>query len=176
MKEMLRLHEFYFDQTERVPILALIQGSNLLREISKAIHQERDGCQHPRLDGKFVGLVGHDTNLAGIGSLLRLKWSFDSVALPADTRGLPANDALPAGALVFEVLERGGRHFIRLNYVTQSLSQMHWGRKGAYRLRVGYYDEHGMLHPSFEMPVERFDQLVNRALAGSRFFCECKKG
>jgi len=176
MKEMLRFHEFYFDKTDRVPILALIQASNLLREISKTIRQEPGGCQHAPLDSKFVGLVGHDTNLASLGSLLRLKWSFDSVALPADTRGLPANDALPAGALAFELLERGGRRFIRLNYVTQSLGQMHWARKGAFRLRVGYYDEHGHLHPSFEMPLERFNQLVDKVLAGSRFLCECRKG
>jgi hypothetical protein len=176
LKEMLRLHEFYFDKTDRVPILALIGGSNLLREISKTIRQEPGGCQHAPVDSKFVGLIGHDTNLAAIGSLLRLKWSFDSMAMGADTRGLPANDALPAGALVFKLLERGGRRFIRLNYVTQSLNQMHRGRKGAYRLRVGYYDEHGVLHPSFEMPLERFNELVNKALADSRFLCECKKG
>jgi hypothetical protein len=78
----------------------------------------------PSWDSKFVGLVGHDTNLANVQTLLNVKWSFNK-ELPADLRALPDNDALPAGALVFELRQTGPSDYrVRIQYITQSLNQM----------------------------------------------------
>jgi len=141
LRKMLFLHEFFFDQTERRFYLARIQGSNLVKEISNVINRsatgQQFGCPHAPPESQFVGLVGHDTNLANVQTLLGLRWQFDNTQLPSDTRGLPPNDALPAGALVFELRKRERKWIVRIEYVTQSLWQMKNGPvKEAFRLRV----------------------------------------
>src|SRR6476469_8920033 len=141
MRDMLKLHEFYFDKTDRFlrednhadDALASIEGSNLSREIldqflRKAGRPRPNSCPRANANSDFVGLVGHDTNLASVGALLDLHWQFDDPKLPADTLNLPANDALPAGALVFELRQRSdGTYLVRVEYVTQSLDQMRNG-------------------------------------------------
>jgi hypothetical protein len=131
LSELLRLHEFYFDNTERDPYLAGIGGANLVREILSQLNRKAgrksplDGtCPRGDVDSQFVGLVGHDTNLANLNTLLKVRWKFDDPQLPDDTRNLPENDALPAGALVFEL--RGGSpdYRVRIQYVTQSLGEI----------------------------------------------------
>jgi len=128
MRKMLFLHEFYFDQTERRKYLAQVSGSNLVKEISNVINRkatgQESGCPHAPKESQFVGLLGHDTNLAHVGKLFALQWEFNDPRLPDDTRGLPANDALPAGALVFELRQRGADYVVRVEYVTLSLQQM----------------------------------------------------
>lgn len=141
LSDLLRLHEFYFDITERDEYLAGIQGANLLREILGQLNRKAgnplDGeCPHGDGSSQFVGLVGHDTNLAHLNKLLNITWTFHDDQLPADIRNLPDNDALPAGALVFELSERNLEHWVRIQYVTQSLSQIRNAPKPAepYRL------------------------------------------
>jgi hypothetical protein len=60
-------------------------------------------CPRPTDDSQFVGFVGHDTNLANMNVLLSVGWDFADPKLPPSLRQLPPNDALPAGALVFEL-------------------------------------------------------------------------
>ena len=178
LRDMLQLHEFYFDKTERQSTgpnpyyLAKIQGSNLIREIldqiKRKLNQPTDG-QCPRADAQsqFVGLVGHDTNLASVGSLLNLTWRFDDPRLPDDTRNLPDNDALPAGALVFELRLRNGAYLVRVEYVTYSLQQMRSGSEKdlekAFRLRVKGGDCASSDGPC-EIPLEKFKQRVVGAI------------
>ncbi len=175
LQEMLALHEFYFDKTDRFlddkgkpdQYLASIEGSNLSREILDQLKRKAgmkpDGnCPRATAESDFVGLIGHDTNLASLGGLLELGWKFDDKALPSDTQDLPANDALPAGALVFELWQRtnGARdYFVRIEYVTQSLDQMRTGPVDkAFRLAVrGPACEPG---PQCEMSLTKFEQLV----------------
>ena len=177
LQEMLKLHEFYFDKTDRFlgdnraanPDLASVGASNLVREILDQLERKAgnstDGqCPRANADSDFVGLVGHDTNLAGVGALLQLEWQFDDPQLPADTRGLPASDALPAGALVFELRKRSdGSYSVRIEYVTQSLEQM---RKGSgdqpFRLAVDGPDCVGK-RPC-EMPLNNFQTLVEKKI------------
>lgn len=173
---MLRLHEFYFDKTDRFlgengkpdQYLASIEGSNLAREILDQLRRKAglkpDGrCPRATPESDFVGLVGHDTNLASVGALLELGWEFNDEGLPQDTMGLPANDALPAGALVFELWQRsdGDRaHFVRVQYVTQSPEQMRTGPTDkAFRLivRGPACDPQ---KPGCEMSLTKFEQLV----------------
>jgi 4-phytase / acid phosphatase len=177
----LQLHEAYFDLTEREPYLAKMGGSNLTREILDLINRKAgrvepiDGkCPRANKASQFVGLVGHDTNIADVGKLLHLSWQFTDAhlppgeALPPDTRNLPDNDALPAGALVFELRERPGGYFIRVNYVAQSLLQMRGDPKrpptNPFRFSVTCHDERGASLNPCELPLDTFNKLVTKAL------------
>lgn len=64
----------------------------------------------------------HDTNLANLNKLLDLAWRLNDLRLPDDTRNLPDNDSLPAGALVFALRGKPGHHTHQ--YVTQSLGEI----------------------------------------------------
>lgn len=122
--------------------------------------------------------MGHDTNLASVGSLLGLTWGFNDARLPEETRGLPDNDALPAGALVFELRLRGGTYSVRVEYVTQSLKQMQdkSNRDKAFRLAVRGQACQGGRIPC-EMSVGDFNQLVNQAIGTDRaFLSRCHDG
>jgi hypothetical protein len=174
----LRLHEFYFDKTERelnhaAPDLYLtgIQGSNLVREIrdqlNKAVQKPSLGdCPRPSGDSQFVGLVGHDTNLANVQVLLNVKWRFDGdQQLPADMRKLPDNDALPAGALVFELHQTGQSDYkVRIQYVTQSLEQMRFPREQdqPYRVLTTCGGENGEDISPCEMSLETFNVTAGK--------------
>jgi 4-phytase / acid phosphatase len=181
LRTMLELHEFYFDQTERKlsdgePYLPRIAGSNLIREILATLGKQKDGCQHAPLEYQFVGLVGHDTNLANVGALLGLQWRFDDKSLPPDTLGLPANDALPAGALVFELRRLSdGRNFVKIEYVAQSLSQMRNNGSGAFRLNVSCTDTKGRRLAVCNLPLEEFAELVQKAYGKGEFLSTCVK-
>jgi 4-phytase/acid phosphatase len=178
---MLQLHEAYFNLTEREPYLAKIQGSNLVREIRDQIRRKVEAvepiefkCLRADKASQFVGLVGHDTNIAGVGKLLDLSWQFDEAHLPPgehltpDTSNLPANDALPAGALVFELRERAGQYSIRIDYVAQSLPQMHGDPNrpptALYRFNVTCRDERGARLDPCEMSLDTFNRLTKNAL------------
>jgi 4-phytase/acid phosphatase len=182
LRTMLQLHEFYFDQTERKltdgePYLARIAGSNLIREILATLGRQTGGCQHAPLEYQFVGLVGHDTNLANVAALLGLEWQFDDKSLPPDTLGLPANDALPAGALVFELRRLGdGRDFVKIEYVAQGLSQMRNNGLGAFRLNVSCHDTKGRRLAVCNLPREEFAALVQKALGDGKFLSKCIDG
>ena len=173
---MMQLHEKYFDFTEREPYLAEIQGSNLIREILDQMERKANQptvgkCPRATPESDFVGLIGHDTNLASVNTLLKLEWKFDDKDLPRDTFGLPANDALPAGALVFELRQRSDGYHVRIEYVTQSLEQMRNGPiVKAFRLAVNG-GPCGNKQPC-EMPLKDFEQLV-QARMGPKFLSGC---
>jgi hypothetical protein len=128
MGHMLELHEFFFDKTQRQDYIAKIQGSNLVREILDDLERgaglPAEGCPHGGAGSRFIGLVGHDTNLASVGKLLNLNWNFDATVF----KNIPSDDALPAGALVFELRDRGSPDkpdlFVRIVYVTLTPEQM----------------------------------------------------
>jgi hypothetical protein len=186
LRRVLALHEFYFDRTEREEYLARLQGSNLVREILDQINRKAgrrsplDGqCPCAKSDSQFVGLVGHDTNLAEVGSLLQLQWNFEDARLPPDTRGLPANDALPAGALVFELHQRDGVYRVGIEYVAQSLSRIRNPASGgaAYRLAVGCRDANGTYQSPCELSLDRFTRLAESAIgANNPFLSSCRDG
>jgi 4-phytase / acid phosphatase len=187
LKNLLRLHELYFDETDRRPDLALVQGSNLVRELRNQLNRKANRpiageCPHGDGKSQLVGLVGHDTNLATVGALLRLRWLFIDKTLPPDLRDLPANDALPAGALVVELWKHNDvrkndvrkndlgtedrKYFVRIQYVTQSITQMNGRdpRKQAYRIPVGCFDSSGTFSKPCEMSLDSFNNVVEKAI------------
>jgi 4-phytase/acid phosphatase len=129
LKTMLPLHDDYFARTDRQPYVAKIGGSNLLREIRDTL-SGTPGCQHAPSGAKFVGLVGHDTNIANVAALLDIHWRFAGTSLA----GIPNDDLLPAGALVFELWhapETPPRDYVRIVYIAQNLDQMKSNTPGA---------------------------------------------
>jgi hypothetical protein len=181
LAELLALHEFYFDITERDDYLAGVGGANLLREIFYQLNRKAgkplDGqCPHGDGTSQFVGLVGHDTNLANLNKLLNITWSFKDSPLPDDTRNLPDNDALPAGALVFELFEtrKGSQDYrVRIQYVSQSPGEIRNAPQPGDPLRV--QTTCGGCSPC-EMPLEELKQIflkVNKTF--SPFLSNCQK-
>lgn len=183
LQEMLRLHEFYFDKTDRDPRLAQIQGSNLLKEILDLLRRKAglpiDGCPHAVEGADFVGLVGHDTNIANVSSLLGLGWGFRH-----RRRAWPANHAFPAGALVFELRERtnlpdlNGKFFVRVYYITQSPFQMRnlkEADKPPAIMRVRGDACGGAT--ACDIPLPNLTELVNKAIGDDRpFNSRCVNG
>jgi 4-phytase/acid phosphatase len=193
LSKLLQLHEFYFDKTERelnhaAPDLYLagIQGSNLVREIrdqlDKVVQKPSLGdCPRPSGHSQFVGLVGHDTNLANVQTLLNVKWSFDGdQQLPADMRKLPENDALPAGALVFELRQTGQSDYkVRIQYVTQSLEQMRAPREQdqPYRVLTSCGGENEKDVSPCEMSLETFNVAAGKVVETyKQFLSHCQSG
>jgi hypothetical protein len=132
-------------------------------------------CPRAKTDGQFVGLVGHDTNLANVQTLLNVHWNFDDAQLPPDMRGLPANDALPAGALVFELRQTSPSNYnVRIQYVTQSLNEIRSAPQQADPFRVrttcGYAKE-----SPCEMSLRDFNKLVANAIQNYKpFLSRCQ--
>ena len=175
-KSLVHLHEFFFTQTERPTYISTLSGSNLIREVFHLVNRKAGilihGCPRARPEAKFVGLVGHDTNLAHLGTLLKLTWSFDDKNLPSDLQGLPANNALPAGALVFELRRRSGEWFVGIDYVTQTPLQMRTRDKADQPVRVAV----GCPDRPCEMTLSAFIRLVNGALGKDNpFLSQCNK-
>ncbi len=181
---LLQLHEFYFDKTEREPYLAGILGANLVREVLDQLNRKAglkssiDGkCPRAKADSQFVGLVGHDTNLANVQTLLNLHWNFDDAQLPPDMRELPANDALPAGALVFELRQTSPSDYsVRIQYVTQSPNQIRNAPQQADPFRVKTTCGDTKESPC-EMSLRDFNQLVTNAIQNYKpFLSRCRDG
>ena len=119
LRRFLALHTLYFDLVHRTPALAQMESSNLLSRIERTLQQ---GVESQSVEGalgsptdKLVLLVGHDTNIAGIASLLGLHWNLDG----------RADDTPPDTQLAFELWQTtSGRFTVRITTSLQTLSQM----------------------------------------------------
>jgi 4-phytase / acid phosphatase len=116
-RKMQEIHTAYFwalnrTKVDNVPYLARIQGSNLANQVLLKIEKGVAGSAPEPL----VIYGGHDTNLGNIAGMLGLAWRLVD---------LPENDTPPAGALVFELYQRGPRDFyVKLRYVHATMAQM----------------------------------------------------
>lgn len=171
LSDMMPLHDFYFDKIQRQPYLAAIDGSNLIREISWTLNRATGTCGRIGPQYAFSGFVGHDTNIASVASLLGLTWSFRTYCdTPAETRNLPDNDPLPAGALVFERWKRGDDDLIRIFYVAQGLATA----------RGCTFPDTGVECPAFRIPIREMSLKAFTALAAGvvdkNFLYACRNG
>ena len=172
---MMGLHEFYFDKTERDSYLALIDGSNVVREISDQLNRQagratRGQCPRGDKDARFIGLVGHDTNLATVGALLNIHWSFSGMPPEFGMRDLPNDDALPAGALVFELYKQSGVYSIRVVYITQSPRQMYDGGSGELFPLLARCTINNKEKYPCDLSLDEFNDLVAGALGKDNYF------
>jgi len=120
LREALQLHTADTEYTERTPLIARMDASNLLAHILDALEQNATDKVVPGAPGKpadrALFLVGHDTNIATVAGALDLNWI-------ADGR---RDDTPPGGALVFELWrsDDGHGYAVRLYYTAQTLDQM----------------------------------------------------
>jgi 4-phytase/acid phosphatase len=120
IRSLLELHTAASDFTQRTSVIARLQASNLLDHIRRSIEQAATGKPVPGAVSKpgdrALFLVGHDTNLSNVASLLNMTWV-------ADGR---RDDTPPGGALVFELWRsrKTKEDFVRTYYTTQTLEQM----------------------------------------------------
>jgi hypothetical protein len=170
---MMALHEFYFDQTQRDKYVSTIEASNLIREITRTLNVENVPCRRIPIGIQFGGLVGHDTNIASVASLLCLNWNFTDA--PVGTRGLPDNDPLPAGALLFELWIEANGPVVRIFYAAQGLREMRNSSGGscdAFRLPV-QCNQYSVEANACTIPLKVFNQIATDAL-GSVFLSRCE--
>ena len=120
IRPLLELHTAASDFTQRTTVIAQLQASNLLDHIRRSIQQAATGKPVPGAVSKpgdhALFLVGHDTNLSNVASLLNMTWVVDG----------RRDDTPPGGALVFEFWrsQKSNEGFVRTYYTTQTLEQM----------------------------------------------------
>ena len=173
LRRLMALHEFYFDQTQRDAYVSMIQASNLLQEIRQTLNGENAPCRRIPTGYQFGALVGHDTNIAGVAALLKLSWQFTDA--PVGTRGLPDNDPLPAGALLFELSNETEGSFVRIFYAAQGLREMrNFGGEScpAFRLPVRC-EQYSVEKNGCKIPLNIFNQAVKGAI-GQQFLSRCE--
>lgn len=120
--ELMTLHATSADLMRRTPYLARARGSNLLSYVLRSLEQAaydkpvEGAAGSPRT--ALLVISGHDTNLSNLSGMLNLSWLLPSY---------PADETPPGGALIFTLWHSPsmGRYFVRLQFVAQTLEQMH---------------------------------------------------
>jgi 4-phytase / acid phosphatase len=120
VRSLMAIHVAASDLLQRTPYIARAQASNLLvhilRTLDQAEHQKPVPGAVGAPDDKAVFLVGHDTNIANVAALLDAHWLVN---------GYQRDDAVPGGALVFELWQRVGQEdIVRTYYTAQTPDQM----------------------------------------------------
>jgi 4-phytase/acid phosphatase len=110
--DVMSLHTAYADLMRRTPYLARTRGSHLLSYIVAAMEQAAAG----KAEAPLLVISGHDTNQSNLSGMLDLSW-----LLP----GYQADDTPPGGALIFSLWKSAGGYSVRLQYLAQTLEQMH---------------------------------------------------
>jgi 4-phytase/acid phosphatase len=116
---LIGLHTVYFDLIHKTPALAKTEASNMLSTITKTLEQGVEGKSVQGAKGnpgdKLVLLVGHDTNIGGVQSLLGLHWKLDG----------RDDDTPPGTELAFELWQNAkGKYSVRVKVVMQTLHQL----------------------------------------------------
>jgi 4-phytase/acid phosphatase len=112
LERVMSLHTAYAELTRRTPAIAKLSGGDMLRDILQLL--QKGALADARASVSVI--VGHDTDLSNISGILGLTWK-----LPSYQR----DDAPPGGALVFSLWESRGKLMVRLQFVAQTMAQMH---------------------------------------------------
>jgi 4-phytase/acid phosphatase len=104
---LLALHPLAYTITARAPYVADRAATPLLARITTALSN----------GPAFTVLVGHDTNIAQLGGLLKLHWS---------PGGYPADDPPPGGGILFSLLkdDATGAQYVTASYQVQTMDQI----------------------------------------------------
>jgi len=119
---LLALHTGDFELLHRTPAIAKVEASNMLAHITHTLQQ---GVERKPVDGavggistKVVLLVGHDTNIAAVASLLGAHWQLDG----------RADDTPPGTEMAFELWQDAhGGYAVRVTAAMQTLRQLRDG-------------------------------------------------
>jgi len=116
---LLALHTIYFRLIHQTPAIAKAEASAMLQTITRTLEQ---GVEGKPVDGakgtpgdKLVILAGHDTNIAGVGSLLGVHWKLDG----------RDDDTPPGTEISFELWQDAqGQYSVKTAIAMQTLHQM----------------------------------------------------
>jgi len=122
LRRLMPLHTKQFTLSTRTPLIARINGSNMLAHILDTLEQAA------RLDGKpvagalgptgtrMVYISGHDSNLCFIGGLLGVHWTAEGLT----------DDTPPDSQIVFELWQnpKTKQYSVRLLYRAQTIDQL----------------------------------------------------
>ena len=116
---LLALHSVYFSLIHQTPALAKVEASYMLEYITSTLAQGVTGKPMDAAKGKpgdkLVIFVGHDTNIAGVASLLGLHWHLDG----------RDDDTPPGTELSFELWQSpNGAYSVRTRVAMQTLHQL----------------------------------------------------
>jgi len=120
LRTIMQVNSANWDYTKRTPAIARVYASTLLDRILKIMQQSANGAAVSGALGKpgdrLLILVGHDTNIVTVAGALHIDWVFDG----------RDDDTPPGSALLFELWRPrdGGKPFVRLEYIAQTLEQM----------------------------------------------------
>lgn len=167
--QILPVHSRIFDIVNRAPVVAWARGSSLLREMTAALFNSH---YDPRCnDAKLAVFVGHDTNLANLGSLLGITWQ---------AAGYPMNGIPPGGVLFLELWENNGQRDVIARFYAQPPKALHAPFSGETRVGAPMSQEEALLHAPVAASVSvlpivgearfeagTFQQLVRRATEGA---------
>lgn len=121
LNDLMEMNTRYHDFILRTPYGAQVAASNLAAHIRDTILSAASGkprfYQLGAADDHFILLDGHDSNLSGLGALLRLDW-----VLPDQT----FNATPPGSALVFEIRRNRttGATTVQVLFISQTLDQI----------------------------------------------------
>ena len=126
LQQIMSLHTTYADLMRRTRYVARVRGSNLLNRVLRSMEQFVNGsvvsgaAAEPEVSLVFIS--GHDTNLSNLSGMLDLSW-----LLPT----YQDDDVPPGGALIFSLWQSssGGSYFVRVQFLAQTLEQMHDGAR-----------------------------------------------
>ncbi len=163
LRELLTLHQFDQDLTQKTKPIAQQRGSNLLTLISAILVNGHSFPGHAAT-GQPVRLgllVGHESNIHNVAALLDLTWQIP---------GFLPGEATPGGALAFEQFReaRSEKRYVRIAYYAQTLDEM---RR---RAPLTYRDPPGMVQVALPAcsadlvnnacPLETFLKIVKAAV------------
>ena len=133
LRTVMQINAANWEYGKRTPAVARIFASRILDRILKTMAQSASGEPVPGALGKpgdrLVILVGHDTNIATVAGALGIDWALDG----------RIDDTPPGGALLFELWRPrdGGKPFVRVEFITQTLEQMRNSRQPHSRQSAG---------------------------------------
>lgn len=120
VRDLMTLHAAKYDLLSDTPEYARHGGSVLMRQMLNALTDgtgsQTSATMYPGLQRPLVMLVGHDTNIAQIQTMLGFNWT-----LPV----YPRNDIPPGGSLNLERYRQvqTGQEFVRLTFTARTLDQ-----------------------------------------------------
>jgi 4-phytase/acid phosphatase len=117
--DMLKVRRLFSDLTEKTKPIAQQKGSNMLAQIVASL---QDGHNFPGAPNiaepvRFGMLIGHDTNILNVASLLNLDW---------EIAGFRENEVPPGSSIAFELLKevRTNQRWVRMTYFAQTPPQL----------------------------------------------------
>jgi 4-phytase/acid phosphatase len=165
MLPLMSLSALNFNLTWATPLHAKAATSNLAYHLLATLEQAARGQAVEGALGspgqRFVVLVGHDSNIIPLGSLLDLGWRVP---------GAPANPFLPGGALVFELRRRraDGEFLVRTSYVSPTLDQSREARPFTLDHPPAsapiFVPDCSTAAPGYDAPLDRFAAHVRAAI------------